>query len=594
MYNMFFGRRKKFQLNKAETTYKVHYLGNVMTSLIKGNYHHGQLNEPKLKQDCDDATKQLFKNNIEDENILDNEDNVDSISIKIAQENALNKRFNNTVCNVDKPVKILWDNHLKHNGHAGLKMKLTLTQGGLRVDTKDHGLTEYYGHRIHFIQSHPLHPKLFVWVYQHVGKNLKTEIRCHAALCQSVRDSRTIQLLLNDRLQRTFLEYKREKRRQQNSRLCNNKNGGLLAGQFGTRKRSFRSTKNYKPPVQHGMSSAPKLDDVIEEEEEIDEREINVIKIDEESENEETFIENEITPPETHSLDDEDDYGDDEDELNTNEQYEQHIDTTNKRPVTEQLILSSSSTSSTSSPSSSPLHSNLSSPSLTQNKQPSDVVNTSISSPSSSSHSSELINYSNQTYIHSETNSSEINDAKLVDNKFKNLIESLKLGDMDSEHKDFTEVSYDFLADLSKKNMSRSFSNRNYKLVTSSVDNPIVDETTNKPSGFYNPFRRTNISKSFSTFTTRLRQQQKQKSVDFFNIQNSLKNQLKEQQSNDDTNEFKHSQISRSTNGLSKNFSDSTSSPLSSPDLSTSSSSSLNSSIVTNKNCQLMIQSSND
>ena len=41
MYNIFFGRRKKFELNNAESTYKVHYLGNVMTSLIKGGYCHG-------------------------------------------------------------------------------------------------------------------------------------------------------------------------------------------------------------------------------------------------------------------------------------------------------------------------------------------------------------------------------------------------------------------------------------------------------------------------------------------------------------------------------------------------------------------------
>ena len=37
---MFFGRRKKFQLNNPERTYKVHYLGNVMTSLLKGGSHY--------------------------------------------------------------------------------------------------------------------------------------------------------------------------------------------------------------------------------------------------------------------------------------------------------------------------------------------------------------------------------------------------------------------------------------------------------------------------------------------------------------------------------------------------------------------------
>jgi len=310
MYNILFGRRKKFEVNNAESTYKVHYLGNVMTTLIKGGYCHGSsLNGPNppsdhhpnnsnnhfnektnyknLNQDlnfintttklnldrCDAASKRSSETSTDDDG--GGSDDIDSnYSNYIYLNKNLNDRdmsSNNIRASVDKPVKILWDNHLKHNGQAGLKMKLTLTQGGLKVDTKDHGLTEYYGHRIHFVQAHPSHPKLFVWVYQHVGKNLKTEIRCHAALCQRARDSKTIETLLNDKLQRTFLEYKREKRRQQNSRLCNTKNGGLLTGQLGTRKRTFRITRTYKPPVQHGMCSAPKLDDVLEEEEERDE-----------------------------------------------------------------------------------------------------------------------------------------------------------------------------------------------------------------------------------------------------------------------------------------------------------------------------------
>jgi hypothetical protein len=331
MYNILFGRRKKFQVNNADVTYKVHYLGNVMTSLVKGGYHHGSnysnsgngnnstlsnsnyvntsqyengnflhsriedgkltiksnYSAEKYRSDAYESYHQieLDSNKITDQYLLDEFSDENSESSEIYQINSMSSNVlrgsNNsyaTMCNVDRPVQILWENHIKNNGHAGLKMKLTLTQGGLKVDTKDHGVTEYYGHRIHFIQAHPLHPKLFVWVYQHVGKNLKSEIRCHAALCQRTRDARSIAALLDDKLQRTFLEYKREKRRQQNSRLCNTKNHNVLVGQVGTRKRSFRITRNYKPPVQHGMCSAPKLDDVLEEEEEesdeIDSKEI--------------------------------------------------------------------------------------------------------------------------------------------------------------------------------------------------------------------------------------------------------------------------------------------------------------------------------
>jgi hypothetical protein len=197
-----FGKRKTFDLNNADMTYKVHYLGNVMTSIMKGD-------------GC-----------------------------------------------VDKAMRILWDNHLKYNGQAGLKMKFTITQGGLRVNTKTSGTTDYYGHRIHYLTSHPLHPKLFVWVYQHVGRNLKTEMRCHAILCKHANDANLIEFLLGERLKRLFDEYKREKKRNQTSRLLTNTFKILPM-----RKKRLCSTGNYKPPVQRGMCSAPKLDDVKEEDE---------------------------------------------------------------------------------------------------------------------------------------------------------------------------------------------------------------------------------------------------------------------------------------------------------------------------------------
>ena len=134
MYNMFFGRRKTFQVNNAETTYKVHYLGNVMTSLIKGVGNRlVQLNEEIYVSG--EFDKENFIKELPDlkEESIDEKSMVKSI----------------TSTSIDKPVKILWDNHLKHNGHAGLKMKLTLTQGGLRVITKDHGKifnkAVYYG-----------------------------------------------------------------------------------------------------------------------------------------------------------------------------------------------------------------------------------------------------------------------------------------------------------------------------------------------------------------------------------------------------------------------------------------------------------------
>lgn len=150
-------------------------------------------------------------------------------------------------------------------------MKLTLTKAGLRVTTKDHGITEYFGHRIHLITAHHSHPKLLVWVYQHVGRTLKTEIRCHAALCHRANEAQHIERQLKIKLRECLLEYKREKRRMQNSRLCNTRNHGVLEEQLGAKKKHLRTlTRNYKPPVQHGMCAAPRLDDVVEEDEELD------------------------------------------------------------------------------------------------------------------------------------------------------------------------------------------------------------------------------------------------------------------------------------------------------------------------------------
>jgi hypothetical protein len=186
MYNKLFGRHKKFEVNAPEVTYKVHYLGNVMTSLIKGTFNHGQPNTyRKINNTNENDELGCALQEIELRCMDADEDQLmtDMLS-SVSDRGKLNMTF------IDKSVKILWDNHVKHQGHAGIKMKLTLTQGGLRVNTKDHGLTEYYGHRIHLVRSHTLNQKLIVWVYQHVGKNLKSEIRCHAALCEKVKHAR--------------------------------------------------------------------------------------------------------------------------------------------------------------------------------------------------------------------------------------------------------------------------------------------------------------------------------------------------------------------------------------------------------------------
>lgn len=517
---MFFGRRKKFQVNNAERTYKVHYLGNVMTSLIKGNYStffrllnkaddfrlDGFDGEQHSKLEMDSFTVGRHRMSVdvrekkrerEDEDEEEEDDGEDINEIVTKNNSELKNKINNTI---DKPVKILWDNHLKQNGHGGLKMKLTLTQGGLKVNTKDHGVTEYFGHRIHYIQNHPLHPKLFVWVYQHVGKNLKTEIRCHAALCQHARDAKCIADMLNEKVQRTFLEYKREKRRQQNSRLCNTKNGGILLNQLGTRKRSFRSTRNYKPPVQHGMCSAPKLDDVLEEEEE---------EMEERGDEEEVFYDGQIIYGDREVEIDVDSFveSENESEMEKNliieaqkkfdEKSEIYVDEFSSsiagqqydnRPITQQMMLSSSSSTSSSTSSSS------------SSAQPTSTPN---DLKALSKTSFDLMNDIAQPQPQpgpAPQQPQKLNESKRCEN------ESIYYENPSC----FTEVSYEYLSDLSKLPLDADQQPKlNYSRSFNKSKQQPKPTTTTTTTTFYNPFRRSHISKSFSTFSSRLKQQSK-------------------------------------------------------------------------------------
>ncbi len=140
--NILFGRCKKFEVNNAESTYKVHYLGNVMTSLLKGSYNiqNNQLNSLNadtrkgkyLNKLIEEQNQILSKLNNKTIEINNDDGDDDDYDLNLKKNYYVNGKAgpNNVILNsVDKSVKILWENHLKHNGHAGLKMKLTLTQG---------------------------------------------------------------------------------------------------------------------------------------------------------------------------------------------------------------------------------------------------------------------------------------------------------------------------------------------------------------------------------------------------------------------------------------------------------------------------------
>jgi len=120
-------RRASFDVNQRPLTYKVHYLGNVTTSLTRGD-------------GC-----------------------------------------------ADRPAKILWDMHVKNEGRLGRKLLLTITNSGLqaenykKTDSNTNDVTLYCTNRIsYYLVANKFNSKMFIWVYRHVNirSGLTTEVTC--------------------------------------------------------------------------------------------------------------------------------------------------------------------------------------------------------------------------------------------------------------------------------------------------------------------------------------------------------------------------------------------------------------------------------
>ncbi|XP_043515365.1 uncharacterized protein LOC122531480 isoform X2 [Frieseomelitta varia] len=169
---------------------------------------------------------------------------------------------------VEKPVSTLWRNYVTST-RPDVSMRLTVTNGGLTATTKDHGLTEYWAHRVTYCTAPASHPRLFVWVYRHEGRRLRPELRCHAALCSKESTARRLASTLNARLQQALLEFRRDKVSRQNARLS--LANALYENPSLPRRKLLLSTggQNYRPPLERSKS-APKLsaieEDIVAEE----------------------------------------------------------------------------------------------------------------------------------------------------------------------------------------------------------------------------------------------------------------------------------------------------------------------------------------
>jgi len=164
---------------------------------------------------------------------------------------------------MDKAMASLWSNYTITD-KPNIIMKVRVCPSGLNAITKEHGLTEYWAHRITFCNTDSTHPKVFCWIYRHEGRKMRQELRCHAVLCPSENKAREMAKRLKERVHQALVDFKKEKVWQQNARISWD-NSSLLTMPF--RKIMLQpESSNYRPPLAKSKS-APKLR-VIEEDSE--------------------------------------------------------------------------------------------------------------------------------------------------------------------------------------------------------------------------------------------------------------------------------------------------------------------------------------
>ncbi|CAH2990388.1 unnamed protein product [Chilo suppressalis] len=176
---------------------------------------------------------------------------------------------------IEKPLATLWRNY-QQSTKPDVVMKLSVTNSGLKGFTKEHGLTEYWSHRITYCASPPHYPRLFCWVYRHEGKKLKHELRCHAVLCTKENMSKKITEELQIKLKQALVEFKKDRISKQNARLS--LANSIYDNPSMPRRKILLSVgaMNYRPPLERSKS-APKLGAIEElcSEEDEEEAEMN-------------------------------------------------------------------------------------------------------------------------------------------------------------------------------------------------------------------------------------------------------------------------------------------------------------------------------
>uniref|UniRef100_A0A182LXK0 PID domain-containing protein n=1 Tax=Anopheles culicifacies TaxID=139723 RepID=A0A182LXK0_9DIPT len=151
----------------------------------------------------------------------------------------------------------LWRNYTQ-NSKPDVMMKLCLCPSGLKATTRQHGLTEYWSHRITYCSSPKNYPRVFCWIYRHEGRKLKHEFRCHAVICSKETIAQEISTILKENLAKALREFKRDKLNRQNARLS--LANSVYDNPSMPRRKIMLSVgaNNYRPPLERSKS-APKL-----------------------------------------------------------------------------------------------------------------------------------------------------------------------------------------------------------------------------------------------------------------------------------------------------------------------------------------------
>ncbi|XP_071455414.1 protein FAM43A [Hetaerina americana] len=160
---------------------------------------------------------------------------------------------------LEKPLATLWKNYCS-SSKPDVGMKVTVTPSGLKAVTREHGLTEYWSHRVTYCAAPPSHPRLFCWVYRHEGRRLRQELRCHAVLCSRQAHAQRMAEQLRARLAQALSEFRRDKLVRQKARLSLANGVHDDPGLLIPRRRLLLATgaRNYRPPLERSKS-APRL-----------------------------------------------------------------------------------------------------------------------------------------------------------------------------------------------------------------------------------------------------------------------------------------------------------------------------------------------